>query len=166
MSTVVDYERANPAQRALRRFAATRPGSWLFANLLRRLDPPVYRVTRGRHTAANLVSGLPVVQLRTTGARTGVPRTVPVLGFPTSGGLAVIASNFGRAKHPGWYHNLRACPAAQVTVGGSTKEVRAIEAEGAARERIWRDALTIYPGWNSYQHWARHRRIGIFLLTC
>ena len=165
MTAVVNYRQANPAQRALRRFAGTRPGSWLFGNVLRRLDPPVYRVTRGRHTAANLASGLPVVQLRTTGARTGVSRTVPVLGFPTPGGLAVIASNFGRAHHPGWYHNLRAFPAAQVTIDGSTRHVHAIQAQGDVRERIWRQALTIYPGWTSYQQRTGNRTIGVFLLT-
>lgn len=63
---------------------------------------PVYRRTNGRRTAANLLSGLPVIILTTTGARTGRPRTVPVLGFPTTDGLAVIASNFGQEHHPGW----------------------------------------------------------------
>ncbi len=75
--------RTNALQRALRRFAASRPGSWLFARILHRIDRPVYRLTRGRHTFASLVSGLPVVMLTTTGARSGRPRSVPVLGLPT-----------------------------------------------------------------------------------
>ncbi|MBV9001809.1 MAG: hypothetical protein JO304_22310, partial [Solirubrobacterales bacterium] len=67
----VSFERANPAQRTIRRLAASGPGSWLFARLAHRIDRPVYRLTRGRHTFASLVSGLPVVLLTTTGARTG-----------------------------------------------------------------------------------------------
>ena len=56
----------------------------------------MYRTTRGRHTFASLVSGLPVVILTTTGARSGQPRSVPVLALPTEYGYAVIASNWGQ----------------------------------------------------------------------
>ena len=93
------YTRANAFQRAIRRLAASGPGSWMFARILHKVDRPVFRLTRGRATVGSLVSGLPVVMLTTTGARTGKPRTVPILGLPTADGLAVIASNWGR-KHP------------------------------------------------------------------
>jgi deazaflavin-dependent oxidoreductase (nitroreductase family) len=163
-TTAVTYAQAGPARRAVRRFAATRVGDWLFANVLRRLDGPVYRITSGRHTAANLLSGLPVVHLTTTGARTGRQRTVPVLGLPTPAGLAVIASNFGRAQQPGWYHNLRAHPGATVTVRGSVSRVRAVEARGGVREQIWRSGLEVFPGWGSYQQRAG-REMAVFLLV-
>jgi len=57
------YEQANLVQRAMRRFAASGPGSWLFVRVLHRIDRPVYRLTGSRHTLANLVSGIPVVML-------------------------------------------------------------------------------------------------------
>lgn len=63
------FERANVIQKALRRVAGSGPGSWLFARVLNRIDRPVYRLTRGRHTFASLLSGIPVVMLTTTGAR-------------------------------------------------------------------------------------------------
>ena len=53
------YADANAVQRLLRRFAASGPGSWLFARVLHHIDRPVYRLTGGRHTFASLVSGLP-----------------------------------------------------------------------------------------------------------
>src|SRR5712692_4720625 len=106
----VTFEKANPMQRAIRRLAASGPGSWFFARVLHHIDRPVFRLTRGRHTLASLLSGLPVVMLTTTGARSGVLRTVPVLGLPTPDGLAVIASNYGQERHPSWYYNLRANP--------------------------------------------------------
>jgi len=165
MTAALAYAQANPAHRALRRFAATRPGDRLFANVLRRLDGPVYRFSGGRHTAANLLSGLPVVHLATTGARTGLTRTVPVLGLPTPDGLAVIASNFGRPRQPGWYHNLRAHPDAAVTVDGATSRVRAVEATGAVRDRIWREGLAVFPGWSAYERRAGGRDIAVFVLT-
>ena len=153
------YDQANPLQRVLRRFAASGPGSWLFARVLDHLDKPVYRLTRGKHTFASLVSGLPVVMLTTTGAKSGQRRTVPLLGLPTPRGMAVIASNFGQARHPGWYHNLRADPHGEVAVGGTTEHFRAVEVEGEERDRIWQQGLAVYPGWSQYEVRASHRRI-------
>ncbi|MGH2981812.1 MAG: nitroreductase family deazaflavin-dependent oxidoreductase [Solirubrobacterales bacterium] len=158
------YESANAVQRVLRRFAASGPGSWMFARTLHRIDRPVYRLTGERHTFASLVSGIPVVMLTTTGARSGRPRSVPVLGLPTPDGLAVIASNFGQHHHPAWYYNLRANPAATVAVDGPPQQVRAVEAEGERRERIWQQGLKIYPGWSQYEVRASNRRIAIFVL--
>lgn len=164
MKPPLSYDGANPLQRFVRRFAASGPGSWLFARVLHHIDRPVYRLTRGRHTFASLASGLPVVMLTTTGARSGASRTVPVLGFPTGDGLAVIASNYGQERHPSWYYNLRANPSVKVTVDGATQVCRAVEAEGERRERIWREGLTVYPGWSQYERRAADRRIAVFVL--
>lgn len=158
------FAAAGRLQRALRRFAACGPGSWLFARVLHRIDRPVYRLTRGRQTFASLLAGIPVVMLTTTGARSGRPRTVPVLGLPIGDGLAVIASNFGQPHQPGWYHNLRAHPEATVAVNGHPRRVRAVEAEGDRRDRIWQEGLRVYPGWSQYERRATNRRIAVFVL--
>jgi deazaflavin-dependent oxidoreductase (nitroreductase family) len=158
------FEQANVIQKALRRMAGSGPGSWLFARVLHRIDRPVYRLTGGRHTFASLVSGIPVVMLTTTGARSGQPRTVPVLGLPTAEGLAVIASNFGQRRHPAWYHNLRANPEGSVAVDGQSHRFRAVEAEGDRRRRIWEEGLRVYPGWSQYERRAANRRIALFVL--
>jgi deazaflavin-dependent oxidoreductase (nitroreductase family) len=158
------FERAPAPQRAMRTFAASGPGSWMFARVLHHIDKPIYRMSRGRHTLASLLSGLPVVLVTTTGARSGKPRTVPVLGLPTSAGLAVIASNYGQAHHPAWYYNLLADPAGEVTVSGVTRRFRATLAEGEVRERIWQAGLRVYPGWSQYERRASHRKIAIFVL--
>lgn len=164
MSDPIAYDRANVVQRLLRRFAASGPGSWLFALVLHRIDRPVYRLTRGRHTFSSLVSGLPVVMLTTTGAKSGKPRTVPVLGIPAEGSMAIIASNFGQEHHPAWYHNLQARPEAEVAVHGQRRRVRAAEAQGQQRALIWQNALRFYPGFSQYERRADHRRISVFLL--
>jgi hypothetical protein len=65
------YAEANALQRGLRRFAASGPGSWVFARVLHHLDRPVYRASRGRHTLTSLLAGLPIVVLTTKGARSG-----------------------------------------------------------------------------------------------
>jgi deazaflavin-dependent oxidoreductase (nitroreductase family) len=71
------------------------------------------------------VSGLPVVMLTTTGAKTGRQRTRPVLGIPDGERLILVGSNFGRPHHPAWYHNLRAGPRA---IGTSSAACRSIPA--------------------------------------
>lgn len=124
----------------------------------------MHRLTGGRATLASLVSGLPVVMLTTTGARSGQPRMVPVLGLPTSEGLAIVASNWGQARHPAWYHNLRAQPSGEIVVDGERRRFRAVAAEGERRERIWHEGLAIYPGFSQYARRAPDRRIAVFVL--
>lgn len=158
------FENATAVQRALRRVAASGPGAWLFARVLYRIDRPVYRITRGRHTFASLLSGIPVVMITTTGARSGRPRTVPVLGLPTPDGVAVIASNFGQYRHPAWYYNLRANPEGSVAIDGQSRRFHAVEVEGDRRSKIWAQGLRVYPGWSQYERRASGRRIAVFVL--
>jgi deazaflavin-dependent oxidoreductase (nitroreductase family) len=161
----VDFDRASRLQRFMRRFAASGPGSWLFAPILHRIDRPVYRLTGGRRTFTSLLSGLPVIMLTTTGARSGQSRTLPLVGLPDGDGMAVIASNFGRANHPSWSHNLRAHPDAAMTAFGRTFAVRAAVAEGEDRARIWAEGLRVYPGFAMYERRASHRRIVVWRLA-
>jgi deazaflavin-dependent oxidoreductase (nitroreductase family) len=159
------YDQANAVQRLLRRVVASGPGAWVFARLAHRIDRPVYRLTRGRASFSSAVSGLPVVMLTTTGARSGVPRTVPVLGLPTADGMAIIASNWGKTRHPAWFHNLRANPVAEIDVNGQRRTVRAVQLEqGEVRERVWRESNAIYPGFKTYAGRAPGRSIAVFLL--
>jgi deazaflavin-dependent oxidoreductase (nitroreductase family) len=164
VSEPLTYDRANVVQKVLRRFAASGPGSWLFARILHRIDRPVHRLTRGRYTFASLLSGIPIVMLTTTGAKSGQPRSVPVLGIPVEGGVAIIASNYGQDHHPAWYHNLRAHPDADVVVDGMHRRVRAVEADDERRAQIWQQGLRVYPGFDEYERRAARRRITVFVL--
>jgi deazaflavin-dependent oxidoreductase (nitroreductase family) len=138
---VTPHDRAGVLRRAMRTAAATAPVSRVYAPTLHWLDKGVHRVTGGRTTFAALVTGLPVVLLTTTGARSGAPRTWPLLGVPVGDQLAVIASNWGAHRHPAWYHNLRANPRAIVVVDGVEVPVRAREVEGEERDRLWRTGV-------------------------
>jgi deazaflavin-dependent oxidoreductase (nitroreductase family) len=158
------YASAGPGRRAVRRLAASGPGSRVFAPLMHHLDRPVYRLTGGRATLGSLVSGLPVGLLTTTGVRSRRARTVPLLVLPSAEGPVVIASNWGRPGPPAWERNLRTKPAATLAVGRTTVRVRAAEAEGELRERIWREALAVYPGYSAYERRAGGRRIGVYVL--
>jgi len=158
------WDQANPVQRAVRRFAASGPGSAVLSRMLDRLDRLTFRVTKGRHLASSLVSALPVAMVTTTGARSGTRRTVPLLGLPTDDGLAIIGSNYGKPKHPAWRHNLRANPDGEIAVEGERWPFLAVELEDERRERIWQEALRTYPGFTTYAKRAAPRRISVFVL--
>jgi deazaflavin-dependent oxidoreductase (nitroreductase family) len=161
----VRYREANQVQRFLRWSATTAPMSWLYLRMLHHLDRLSYRLTRGRHSLSSWLSGLPVVMLTTTGARTGQQRTAPVIAVPDGVNLVVIASNWGQRQHPAWYHNLRAHPEATVTVGGIARQVRAHEAIGEERDRLWQQDLEVYPGRTTYALRAANRPIPVMVLA-
>jgi deazaflavin-dependent oxidoreductase (nitroreductase family) len=151
-------------RRMVRLSAALGPMSWLYARTLHHIDRVVYRLTRGRGTFTSWLAGLPVVMLTTTGAKSGQPRTLPVLGILHDGRLVVIASNYGQYRNPAWYYNLRARPQASVVFEGVRREVVAHELTGDERERWYTRGIEIYPGWTRYRRRAAHRRIPVIEL--
>ncbi len=158
------YTEAGVLRRVVRQASTSRPLAWLSARVLHRIDRFVHRATRGRSTFSGWASGLPVVLLTTTGARTGLRRTTPVLGILDGDRLIVIASNFGSQQHPAWYHNLRAHPGVSVTVDGVSREYEAHQLAGEDRERQFRVAVQLNPGWLRYRSWAGERQIPVIRL--
>jgi hypothetical protein len=108
------FNDANAFHRAMRAIAATKAGRVLFRPTAHRLDQLVSKLTGGKRSFAGIAAGLPSVILTATGAKSGKPRTVALLGIPHPDGVAVVAANYGDAKHPVWYHKLKANPAATV----------------------------------------------------
>ena len=158
------YDEAPALQRAVRAAGRNAALSRLCARHLHHVDKAVHRLSRGRTTLTALVSGLPVVLLTTTGVRTGQPRTLPLLAVSSADRVVVIASNYGKPHHPAWYHNLRADPHAELVADGVTTRVVAHEAEGAERDQLWREALSFWPGWTTYERRAAPRRIPVLVL--
>ena len=160
----LEQRRQGLLRRAVRKAAEIVPMSLLPARMIPRLDRGVFRLTRGRTTLSAWLSGLPIVMLTTTGARSGQPRTLPILGLPDGDRLVVIASNFGRQQHPGWYYNLRANPLVLVSWKGSTVEMRARELTGDERGRYLTRSHATYPWWEQYHHRAAPRQIPVIML--
>jgi deazaflavin-dependent oxidoreductase (nitroreductase family) len=140
----------NPVQRGVRRLIATQPAAWLLAHTVHHADGAALRLSGGRFTASSLFSGLPIITLTTIGARSGKPRHVPLVGIPDGERLILIASNWGQARHPAWYHNVKANPKVTVTRGGQTRPYVARELTGAARAAAWARAVALYPGYRGY----------------
>jgi F420H(2)-dependent quinone reductase len=108
----------------------------------------VYRVTGGK--VGGKIGKMPVLLLTTTGRKSGRLRTQPLLHTQAGDGYAVIASKGGARQHPLWYLNLRANPRVEATVGRETRHMRARDAQGEERERLWRALADLYPGYDKY----------------
>lgn len=158
------FDDANALQRGLRQVAGTRALAWFFARVLHHLDLPVLRWTKGRRSFTAALTGLPVVELTTIGARSGRQRTLPIVGVPDGDRLVLIASNFGQARHPGWYYNLKASPRCRIVFRGEQQAMEAYEAAGEERQRLWDLDLTVYPARARYARRARNRVIPVMVL--
>jgi deazaflavin-dependent oxidoreductase (nitroreductase family) len=158
-----EQPRPGPLRRIVRKAAAIIPMSWIPSRMVPQIDRGFYRLSRGRTTLSAWVSGLPIVMLKTTGARTGEPRNVPVLGLANGDRLVLLASNFGRPANPGWYHNLRANAYVMITWRGSSIDMRARELAGEERQRWVDRGLETYPWWEQY-HRAAPRQIPVIML--
>ena len=158
------FDEANFVQRLMRQLGGRRPMARFFALALHRMDLPVMRLTGGRRSVTETLTGLPVVQLTTIGARTGLSRTMPIVAVPDGDRLVLVASNYGSAHSPGWYFNLKAHPRCTVVIGGARHDMEAFEAEGQERERLWALDSSAYPARRRYQDWAGGRRIPVMVL--
>ncbi len=97
--------------------------------------------------------GMPVLELTTTGRKSGQSRSV-MLTSPLSenGRLVVVASRGGDDVHPAWFLNLRADPKVEVSVKGGPKEpMTARIATAEERARMWPQIATKYRNYAGYQ---------------
>jgi deazaflavin-dependent oxidoreductase (nitroreductase family) len=94
--------------------------------------------------------GTTILLLTTRGRRSGEPRTTPLIFRPDGDRLVVVASKGGAPEHPGWYENLVAEPDATVQVRDTERPVRARDAEGDERERLWRHLAEVWTDYDAY----------------
>jgi deazaflavin-dependent oxidoreductase (nitroreductase family) len=121
--------------------------------LLGKLNVPAYKLSGGRIGAK--VGDAPVLLLTTTGRKSGELRTAPVVYLERGDAMILIDTNAGNEKLPGWSHNLKAKPVAEVLVGRRKLEVTARVAAGTEREELWRACNDQYGGFDEYIGWMR-----------
>jgi deazaflavin-dependent oxidoreductase (nitroreductase family) len=127
------------------------------------VDTALQRWSGGRLAAMRL-AGLTSVLLTTTGHRTGLSRTLPLLAIPDGGSLIIIGSNFGRPEHPAWSANLLANPEATVRLRGHTFPVTATFLKGDDRAEAWASATRVWPAFDIYAS-RSDREIRVFRVT-
>jgi len=148
-------------ERTGRSLASSRAGGWVYDKICRRIDQVLLPLSRGRLSTGPAQTLL----LRTRGARSGKPRSVPLAYLTRGDDLVLIASKGGHPRHPAWYHNLQAHPRATVEIRGKPQAVLAREAEGEERSELWARAIHFYPGYAAYQRRAGSRRIPVMVLS-
>jgi deazaflavin-dependent oxidoreductase (nitroreductase family) len=94
--------------------------------------------------------GSPMLLLHTTGARTGKERVSPMMYLELDGHRYVFASKAGADTNPDWFHNLVANPTVTVEIGADTDVQTAVRVTGEARDRIYAEQASRYPGFAGY----------------
>lgn len=122
----------------------------------------LYEATGGRE--GGTLAGRPVVILTTTGARTGSLRKTPLMRIEHDGAYIAVASYGGAPHHPAWYRNLIAEPRVTLQDGPTIIRLRAREASGPERDRLWPIADAAWPDFPAYRAAAAPREIPLVLL--
>jgi len=92
----------------------------------------------------------PIAILFTTGRTSGEQRSAPLIFGRDGDDIVLVASQGGAPEHPGWYRNLRKDPEAEIQIMGDRWRVRARDAEGDERERLWELMAEIWPHYDEY----------------
>lgn len=114
----------------------------------------VVHATKGR--VGGSAMGMPVVELRTVGRRSGQPRftmlTAPVVDGDR---VVLVASKNGDDRDPDWFRNLLAQPEVELTIEGRTRAMRARPATADEKADLWPRVVSAYGGYATYQRRAK-----------
>ena len=146
---------------ALHGFGMSRAGRWYGIHVGSRIDPVLLRLTRGRFATTSF---FPLVLLHVRGRKSGELRTVTLVYFTEGDEVILVASSFGRARHPAWFHNLMASEEVELEAGGITATYRPRLAEGDERRRLYELARRNYAGYGEYEAMAGDRQIPVVAL--
>jgi len=122
----------------------------------------IYEITGGR--IGERLGREPVLLLRTSGRKTGRPRTAALLYYRDHDRYVVVGSKGGSDAPPAWLLNLAVTPDVGVQVG--TKRFRAAARVASPEEqlRLWPEVTKLSPQYDRYQSQTR-RAIPLVILT-
>ena len=109
-----------------------------------------FRANEGK--VGGYFEGANMLLLHTTGAKSGQPRTNPLVYVRDGDNLVIIASKGGEDSNPDWYYNLRANPDVTVEVGTDQFQVHATAVtEEPERSRLYAKMVEHRPGFADYE---------------
>ena len=109
-------------------------------------------------------SGMPVIELTTTGRKSGQPRTTMLTSPYQEDSTFVVASRGGDDTNPAWFLNLRDNPRVMVKMGPKPAESMIAEiADADERARIWPIITNKHRNYAGYQR-KTDREIPLVLL--
>lgn len=133
-----------------------------FTRVMARMNIWLYHKSNGRFGAK--VRGAPVCLVTTTGRKSGLARTVPLLYLADGENVVVVASQGGMSKHPEWYLNIVANPKVTVEIGGDARAMLARTADAEARAGLWPRLVAMYSSYDTYQQ-RTTREIPVVICT-
>jgi deazaflavin-dependent oxidoreductase (nitroreductase family) len=108
-----------------------------------------FRANEGR--VGGPFEGSTLLLLHHIGAKSGKDRINPLVYNRDGERYVVFASKAGAPTNPDWYHNLKAHPDVTIEVGTDTIDVRAEEATGEERDRLFQAQTERSPQFAEYQ---------------
>ena len=161
----MNYPHIPAWQRSIQRLASIEIISTGFlSKYLRHIDNAVLNWSNGKKNLTQMLTGLPVVVVTTTGAKSGKPRTVPLAGIPDGEKIILVPTHFGQHTYPAWYYNLCANPKVQLQKNGFSREYKSRTASRDEWENYWNLAVHFYPGYQAYLERSGDREIPLFVL--
>ncbi|NNF64986.1 MAG: nitroreductase family deazaflavin-dependent oxidoreductase [Acidimicrobiia bacterium] len=160
----IELHQPNTAEKLARSLGSSRVGAMVFSKTLHHIDRLTGRIGNGSHTMTEVTTGLPTIELTSTGAKSGQLRTSPLIAIPFDGNVAVVGSGWGTDKTPAWVFNLRANRQADISFPGRSATVKARELVDDERDLALAAAIAIHAGYAEYPRRASHRHIAVFCL--
>jgi deazaflavin-dependent oxidoreductase (nitroreductase family) len=108
-----------------------------------------YRATDGAE--GHDWQGTQTLLLTTTGRRSGVPRTTPLIYSTRGDAYTVVASKGGSDTPPSWYLNLSENPEVEVQVKAERFRARARTASAEEKSEMWKAMAAEWPDYDTYQ---------------
>ena len=110
-----------------------------------------YQATDGEE-GHDWLKGTTTLLLTTHGRKSGKEYTTPLIyTLDEDGDPVVVASQGGTPDNPDWYLNLVANPHVNVQIKGEKFHAHPHTAEGADRERLWKQMAAVWPDYDEYQ---------------
>ncbi len=109
-------------------------------------------------------SGMSLLLLTTTGAKSGRPHTTPLSYLADGGRYIVVAAAGGASASPDWQHNLIAHPRVTVKAGTEVFEATAVITTGEEREALFERFAAVQPQLTIYQN-RTTRQIPVVVLN-
>jgi deazaflavin-dependent oxidoreductase (nitroreductase family) len=125
-----------------------------------------FRANEGR--VGGNFEGAPMVLIHHKGRKSGNDYVTPMMFLPDddSETIYVFASKAGAPTHPDWYYNLTDAGEVSIEVGTQTTKVGVREITGEARDAIYAEQVSRYPGFGEYEvKTAGIRTIPVLALT-
>jgi deazaflavin-dependent oxidoreductase (nitroreductase family) len=121
-----------------------------------------FRANEGR--VGGMFEGAPMLLLHHIGAKSGTHRVNPLVYQADDGRYVVFASKGGAPTDPDWFHNLMANPDTSIEVGAEHLDVRAEQATGEERDRLFTTQKERAPQFAEYEQ-KTERTIPVVILV-